>query len=219
MTPAELRYIEAGREAEGPALAGGYWRQMRPILTQPVFWIMMLGGIFNNAAAHGIMNWLPTYFVKERGIEFSSLWWASSLPNLFGVAGIALWAWVGDRWQKRALLSGVCYLVTGGVALLAALAGSIYTCVGFFSIAVFFQMAYTSQEFALVQRIIPKERIGTGSGFYNGGTMLIGGVAGNLTIGQVVSATGSYQAGIIALLSFAALAGIMMIVLARRLKY
>lgn len=219
LSAAEADEIEAGMEADEVRLEGGYWQQMKPVLSQPVFWIMMLGGIFNNAASHGIMSWLPTYFVKERGIEFSSLWWASSLPNLAGVIGIALWAWVGDRWKKRALLSGVCYLATGAIALIATTSSSIYTCVGIFSVAVFFQMAYTSQEFALVQRIIPKERIGTGSGFYNGASMLVGGVAGNLTIGQVVSATGSYQAGIIALLSFAALAGITMIGLAGKLKY
>ena len=218
ISKAELDYIESGME-EDEEEGDTFWQQIKPMLAKGTFWIVMLGGILNNAASYGLMQWLPTYFVEERGLEFSSLWWAASAPYASGVMGIAAMSLLGDFTQKRALLAGVGYLITGVVAFFAVTSNTIGITVLLFSIAVFFQMSFTSQEFAILQRIVPKNRVGTGTGFYNGMSMMIGGIMGHSIVGGVVSMTGSYTYGIVALLGAAFLAGITMIVLSVFLKY
>ena len=215
---AELNYIEAGMErdeAEGET----FWQQIRPILKSGPFWVALTAGILNNAASYGLMFWLPSYFVEGRGLDYKHLAWATSLPYVFGVAGIALWSWLGDKLQKRAFLAGAGYLITAVIAYFAANASGLVLTIVLFSIAVLFQSAYTSQEFAILQRIIPKQVVGAGSGFYNGVAMMVGGVLGNSIVGGVVAATGDMKSGIVALLSTALLAGVATLVLSRLIKY
>ncbi len=214
----EIDYIERGMEDEDEE-EGRFWQEVRPILRSGVFWIALAGGVLNNAASYGLMQWLPTYFVEDRGMEFRSLWWATSLPYVIGVAGIAVMSWLGDRTERRAMLAGTGYLICGSIAYFAATGETIRITITLFSIAVFFQMAYTSQEFAILQRIVPKNRIGTGTGFYNGVAMMAGGILGHVIVGEVVAATGSFTSGIVALLSLAFLCGFAMLALGRFLKY
>jgi len=215
---AERDYIAAGMEKD-EVQAEGFWKQVAPILRQTPFWLALSAGILNNAASYGLMQWLPIYFVDGRGMEFKNLWWATSLPYLFGIAGIAVMSWLGDKTGKRVVLAGVGYLLTGGIAYFAATASSIEMTIILFSIAIFIQMSYTSQEFAILQRLLPKNRVGTGTGFYNGVAMMVGGVLGHSIVGGVVAATGNYTSGIVALLAAALLAGVSMLILSRFLKY
>ena len=218
ISESEVEYIDSGME-EDETESLGFWNDVKPVLKSGIFWIAMVGGVFNNAASYGLMQWLPTYFVKGRQMEFESLWWATSLPYLLGIGGIVVMSLLGDKTGKRALLAGVGYLLCGVIAYFAATAPDIYMTVGLFSVAIFFQMAYTSQEFAILQRILPKNRVGAGSGFYNGIAMMVGGVMGHSIVGGVVQATGNWTAGIVALLGAAVLAGITMIILSVFLKY
>jgi len=218
VSPAEAEFIAKGMELETDS-QGGYWTEMAPVYRNSAFWLVMAGGVLNNAASYGLMQWLPTYFVEGRGMEFKDLWWATSLPYMLGLTGIIAASWLGDKTERRALVAGVGYIITAVVAYFAATSPSMTMTIALLSVAVFFQMSYTSQEFAILQRIIPKNRIGTGTGFYNGLAMMVGGIAGHSIVGGVVSATGNYTYGIVALLSTALLCGIVMLVLSRVLKY
>jgi sugar phosphate permease len=215
---AEIEFIESGMEADEPEETG-FWKQVTPFLRKKTFWLAMIGGTFNNMAAFGLMMWLPTYFVEERGLEFTRLTVALPIPYIVGIFGIAVMSWLGDRTQKRALLAGVGLILTGFFAYLAAKAPTTEMVIALFSIAFFCQMSFTAQEFAVLQRILPRNRVGTGTGLYNGMTMLVGGGLGPAIVGGVVSATGSYTAGILAIVGVASLAGADMLILSRFLKY
>ena len=162
--------------------------------------------------------WLPTYFTEGKGVDFDNLWIAS-FPYVSGVLGIFLMALLGDLTQLRSLLAGCGYLLTVVFAYFAVKAGGITMTIVLFCVAVFFQMGYTSQEFAILQRILPKKSVGAGTGLYNGLAMFIGGGAGNFLVGYVVKTTGSFDNGIFTLLTAALLAGLGMIALSRFLKY
>jgi hypothetical protein len=88
-----------------------------------------------------------------------------------------------------------------------------------FSVATFFQTAYTSQEFAIIQRVLPEKVIGRAVGVYNGCTMLLGGVPGAMLPGFVLSQTGSYDAAMLAIVTAAGLGGVSMLALSRWMKY
>ena len=215
---AEQAFIESGLEPDEPA-HGTFWEQVKPFLQEKTFWLAMLGGIFNNIASFGLIMWFPTYFVEDRGLEFANLKYALSIPYVTGVAGIAVMSWLGDRTHRRALVAGFGYMVTGVFAVCAAMAPTIALTIALFATAIFFQMSFTAQEFAVLQRILPRARVGTGTGLYNGMTMLVGGGLGPAIVGGVVAATGNYTSGLLAIFGAAFLAGATMLVLSRFLKY
>jgi sugar phosphate permease len=188
-------------------------------LKTPAFWVLLLAGSLNNFCAFGALNWLPTYFTQGRHLEFEKLRFAASVPYAFGVFGVAAAAWLGDRLQRRALVAAVGFVGTAAMIYRAASTTTIAATIAAFAMAVFFQSAYTPQEFAFLQRILPADSVGRGAGIYNGVALLVGGGMGTLVVGRVVSATGSYTAGIFTLVVAALLAAVTLGVLSRLIKY
>lgn len=219
ISPAETAYIESGMEREDEEVRGGFWSQVKPLVSLPVFWIILLGGILNNAIAHGLLNWLPTYFTQERGLPFGDLWYVISLPYVFSVFGVAAWSYLGDKTNRRALISGLGFLATAVLTYFAATGATIFVTVVLFSLTIFVNMVYASNEFAIIQHILPRKRVATGVGVYNGLSMMIGAGLGPVIVGTVVSMTGSYTSGILTMGVLCIFASAVMLILHRIIKY
>jgi len=190
----------------------GYSRDRR-------FWLAVVGGSLNAFCAFGLLNWLPTYFNRAKGIDFEQLGWPLALIFAAGIVGIALMAYLGDKLQQRTQLAGVGFLIAGGMVYIASTTNKLELLVLFFAIAVFCQSAYGAQEYAIIQRILPADRVGAGTGLYNGLSVLLGGVGGSLVPGSIVAATGSFDTAILSLVVGAWLASIVMFLLARLIRY
>ena len=216
MSDTELAYIRTGQGMSDVAVVrmprGGYVRDRR-------FWLVVLGGMLNAFCSFGTLNWLPTYFNRAKGIDFDRLGWPLALIFAAGIAGIILMAYLGDKLQRRILLASVGFLVAGAMVYIASSVNTLGLLVLFFAIAVFFQSAYGAQEYAIVQRLLPPDRIGAGTGLYNGLSVLFGGVGGSLIPGSIVATTGSFDAGILSIVVGALLAALVMFVLARTIRY
>ena len=183
------------------------------------FWLAVVGGSLNAFCAFGLLNWLPTYFNRAKGIDFAQLGWPLALVFAAGILGMAVMAYWGDKWQRRTQLAGFGFLIAGGLVYTASTTSKLELLVLFFAGAVFCQSAYGAQEYAIVQRLLPADRVGTGTGLYNGLSVLLGGVGGSLIPGSIVAATGSFDAGILSIVAGAWLASIVMFVLARMIRY
>lgn len=216
VSDAELTYILSGRRMPEVATARthrtSYTRDRR-------FWLAVLGGTLNAFCAFGILNWLPTYFNRAKGIDFEQLGWPLALVFTTGIAGIILMAYLGDRFQHRTLLASVGFLVAGVMVYIASRANAVEPLVLFFALAVFFQSAYAAQEYAIVQRLLPAEKVGAGTGLYNGLSVMFGGVGGSLIPGTIVAATGSFDAGILSIVVGAVMAAAVLFVLAQIIRY
>ena len=211
----ELVYISAGqRMADGAAMrrSTSYMRDRR-------FWLVVLGGALNAFCAFGTLNWLPTYFNRAKGIDFERLGWPLALIFTAGIVGIIIMAYLGDQLQHRTLLASVGFLVAGVMVYIASSVNTLGLLVLFFAIAVFFQSAYGAQEYAIVQHLLPANRVGAGTGLYNGLSVLFGGVGGSLIPGSIVATTGSFDAGILSIVIGALLAALVMFVLAQLIRY
>jgi len=208
----ELAYILSGRGTSDVAAPrtprASYVRDRR-------FWLAVAGGTLNAFCAFGIINWLPTYFNRAKGIDFERLGWPLALVFATGIAGIILMAYLGDRLGRRTLLASVGFLVAGVMVYIASMVNNLGLLVLFFAIAVFFQSAYGAQEYAIVQRLLPAEKVGAGTGLYNGLSVLFGGVGGSLIPGTIVAKTGSFDAGIWSIVVGALVAAFILFVLAR----
>lgn len=183
------------------------------------FWVAVAGGSLNAFCAFGLLNWLPTYFNRAKGIDFAQLGWPLALVFAAGIIGIALMAYLGDKLQRRTQMAGIGFLVAGGMVYIASTTNRAELLVIFFAIAVFCQSAYGAQEYAIIQRILPKDTVGSGTGLYNGLSVLLGGVGGSLIPGSIVAATGSFDTGIFSLVVGAWLAAIVMFMLAKMIRY
>ena len=183
------------------------------------FWLLVAGGTFNAFCGFGVLSWLPTYFTRAKGIDFSQLGWPLALVFTSGILSVLLMAVLGDRINRRAWLASAGLCAGGVLVFFASRSNSLSLLVLFFSAAVFCQSAYTGQEHALVQRLVPAERVGAGTGLYNGLCVLIGGVGGSLVPGTVVAITGDFNAGLLSIVVGALIGAVILGFLARAIKY
>lgn len=183
------------------------------------FWLAVIGGSLNAFCAFGLLNWLPIYFNRAKGIDFAQLGGFLALVFTTGIVGIAVMAYLGDKLQQRTRLAGIGFLIAGVMVYLAATTNRLELVVLYFAIAVFCQSAYGAQEYAIIQHILPGDRVGTGTGFYNGLSILFGGVGGSLIPGSIVAATGSFDAGILSIVVGAWIAAVVLFMLARMIRY
>lgn len=183
------------------------------------FWLTVVGGSLNAFCAFGLLNWLPIYFNRAKGIDFDQLGWFLALVFATGIVGIALMAYLGDKLQQRTQLAGIGFLIAGVMVYLASTTNNLDLVVLYFAIAVFCQSAYGAQEYAIIQHILPSDRVGTGTGLYNGLSILLGGVGGSLIPGSIVAATNSFDAGIFSIVVAAWMASVVMFILARTIRY
>lgn len=214
VSEAELALIRAGAPAApepGPSRLA-YARDRR-------FWLAVLAGALNAFCAFGTLNWLPTYFQRAKGIDFEALGWPLALVFASGIVGVLVMAVLGDRLGRRALLASVGFLLTGVLVLLAVNTTALAPLVLLFAGAVFSQSAYIAQEYAIVQRLVPADRVGSGTGLYNGLAVLFGGVGGSFIPGSIVAATGDFNAGILSISAGAFVGAVVLWALARHIRY
>ena len=183
------------------------------------FWVAVVGGSLNAFCAFGLLNWLPIYLNRAKNIDFEQLGWPLALIFTTGIVGIALMAYLGDKLQQRTQLAGIGFAIAGVMVYLASTTSRIDLVVLYLAIAVFCQSAYGAQEYAIIQRILPGDRVGAGTGLYNGLSILFGGVGGSLIPGSIVAATGSFDNGILSIVAGAWMASIVMFMLARMIRY
>ncbi len=209
----EVEYIEANVEESVANSAD--WNFLR----WPVFWLAALGAIANNFCIWAILSWLPTYFVKARGLDFSDLNFAASLPYVAGFLGFTLSALLGDHTNRRIAIAALGFFGASASVLCVTYAASIPLTIAAFSAGTFFQSAYVSQEYAIVQRILPANIIGQAAGIYTGLSVLFGALGGTVLLGQIVSFTGSFDLGLYSVVAVAALGACIMAILSRLVRY
>jgi MFS family permease len=169
--------VQSGDEAAG---------RIRRLITNPAFVLLLLAGILNNIVSLGLVSWLPSYFVRTRGVAYEDLTWLVSLPFAGSLIGVWVWSNLGDRFSNRALIAGLGYLLAGGFVFVSLTATSLLIVVSFFALSVFMTSAWASAEFALLQQAVPGHTLGADTGLYNGICTLVGGGLGPLVVSAIV---------------------------------
>ena len=183
------------------------------------YWLVLVAGILSNVIIYGILTWLPTYLAKARQVPFADLAASASAPFWAATLAIPVWAYFGDRTNRRALFASIGCGVAGLSVYFAAHSTSLTATVIILAGAMFFQNAYQTAEFALVQRILPPARVGAATGLYNGISIIAGGAGGTALIGKVVETTGSYDTGLMVVVVAGIINLMVLGLLYRRIKY
>ena len=191
------------------------------LLLERPFQLMMLGGIINNAVALGIASWLPTYLASLEGVRYGDLAFLAALPYGASLLGLGLWAVIGDKMNRRALVAAIGYFAAGLLATAAFMAGSaqvIWLTVTLLSLAVFCVSSWTASEFAIVQRIVPRAHVANGVGLYNGLTTMIGGGLGPWVVGGIIDG-GAGARDLVTIFALCTAISILLIAFARHVRY
>lgn len=186
------------------------------ILRDTDFWLFTAAGIGNAIKGFGLLGWLPTYLVREKGINFEALGWPLTVIYVSGIVGTLLFAWVGDRLRKRIFLAWAGMLVSTVFTLLAGGAGTLLTLVVWFALSFVGQAGFGAQEMSTIQLIARGRSVGAVTGWYNGLTVLIGGVLGSMIPGAIIAATGKFEWALIAIAAAGMITAVCMAMIGRR---
>jgi MFS transporter, ACS family, D-galactonate transporter len=178
------------------------------LLAAPAMWGIIVGTFCYSYFYMFYMTWLPSYFVERRGLSLHemSLYTAASFAGMAVIAAPA--GWLAD-WMIRRGHDPV--RVRRGFTIAGMLAASSEV-LGAFSksnqMALFFAVIAlaglgltTANYWALTHALMPKKSIGRVIGIQNCANSLSG-VAASILTGWLKTATGSYEAPMIAIVVF-----------------
>lgn len=195
----ELDYIEQG----GGVVDGGQkahvfqWSQIPALLKHRNMLGICLGQFACNSTNVFFLTWFPTYLVTERHMPWLKVGWVAVLPFIAASLGTLVGGWLSDALLRRGYslnvarkLPVIAGLLTASVIVLANYVESDALVIAILCIA-YFAQGMSALAWMIVSDIAPKGLLGLSGGLFN----LFANAAGivtPLTIGIIVSATGSF---------------------------
>ena len=171
--------------------------------------VWLLGAIYLgfSTGSYGVQVWLPL-IVKQAQFSNTAVGFVVAIPYLFSVAGMIFWAWFVDRHGHR-VLNVVVTCAVAAAAFVAALLSS-----GFVPVLVSLTLALLCLNAArAVFWAIPATYL-TGAAAAGGLALIssigtLGGFIGPAVMGWLKDNTGSFNAGLLAMAGFLALASLL----------
>lgn len=193
----ELEYINKGKkneitDTEQPIK----WYQL---LKYRNIWAMCIGFFMINYNSYFFITWLPTYLVKERGMNLIQMGFVASLPLLCAMVVEVLSGYLSDKVYSKKLLSLtatrklflICGLIMASCIGMAAFTKSAVLAVVLLCIAKSGNTMAASQVWALPGEVAPKNMTSVVAGMQNTVSNM-GGVVGPIITGFIVGSTGSF---------------------------
>lgn len=160
------------------------------------FWVIAATWFCFNFAYWGYNGWMPSFLAMERHVDIKTMGYLAGLPFAIGLIGMIFFGWLGTRMHEyRPQLLAICYLGAAAGLFVAYSAASVSGSVAGLSMTAFFLFSGTSGIYALAADLSPDVSRGT----YWGAVSALGQLAGALapiTVGQLISLTGTFSAGL-----------------------
>jgi len=207
----ELDHIEAGLAQEQAKQAhlekGTFKENLKVILTNYPFWLLVVYYIAHNSIYYGAITWLPAYLKVTRGFSWAAMGMLASLPFWLGIIAKIIAGYVMDKTGRRApmLLTATVLMAVGIYASVQAtdnMASALLIAVGLTGIGF-----GAPASFTLLQDLVPGKTISTSAGIMTG----ISNAFASLTpiaIGFVTMQTGKMESGLMLLVGIAVVATI-----------
>lgn len=161
------------------------------LLRNTLTWKIVTVYFFTNIVFWGLQSWLPSYWVKVKGMSMVSMGAYSMIPPTLGFISFLTCGWLLDRFfhlrEKYLICIGI------GVAAvfiwLMANVSSIPLAFACLSVANVFLNAVSISVFVTIMKHFPQNSVGTATGLINSLAQL-GSFASPMLIGWVLSASG-----------------------------
>ncbi len=184
--------------ATGAAREKIRWPQVSRLLRSRKIWGASLGQFGGNSTLVFFLTWFPTYLAQERGLDWMRAGLFATLPFWAAAGGVLLGGWGSDRllrWTGSRNLARKLPIVAGlagaSSIMLVTVVPRDSAVIAIFSFA-FFCQGMTGLGWTVISDIAPLECMGLAGGIFNFAANLAG-IVTPVVIGQVVSATGSFQ--------------------------
>lgn len=191
----ERDYITEGRGADRGKSTGGSGA-LSSLLHNYRFWLMVIYHFAVLATFSGLTTWLPKYLREARGFDVREMVVFTSLPYLGSFLSSLVFGFLSDRIGRRAVL---CTLSVSGTAIsigIAALVPDPIVSALLMILGMIMWGMGVPVYYAIMQRIVPAPIMATGIGIDNG-LSNFGSALAPAIIGFLISATGSYLAGLL----------------------
>ena len=162
-------------------------------------WAMCIGFFTINYTSYFFITWLPTYLVKDKGMDFLKMGMVAALPLICGMVIEVFAGWASDRIVHKKMLS-----LTATRKLFLTIGLMMALCIGFapFTDSVFMTVLLlciaksgttvaASQVWALPGDVAPQNSVSIVAGLQNTVSNM-GGAVGPIITGAIVGATGHF---------------------------
>jgi len=162
-------------------------------------WAMCIGFFTINYTSYFFITWLPTYLVKDKGMDFLKMGMVAALPLICGMVIEVVAGWASDRIVHRKILSLTAtrklFLTVGLIMALcigfAPFTDSVFMTVLLLCIAKSGTTVAASQVWALPGDVAPQNSVSIVAGLQNTVSNM-GGAVGPIITGAIVGATGHF---------------------------
>ncbi|WP_455844507.1 MFS transporter [Pantoea agglomerans] len=169
----------------------GYEKQrLKNIIARRLTWQIATCYFFTNIVFWGLQSWLPSYWVKVKGMSMISMGAWSMLPPTLGFISFLTCGWLLDRFFN----GREKYLIAIGAAVSAVFiwlmfnATSIPVAFAWLSLSNTFLNAISISVFVTIIKQFPKDSVGTATGLINSFAQ-IGSLLSPIVIGYMLKAT------------------------------
>ena len=169
------------------------------VLRSRTLWLTGLAFFSSAYALYFLLNFLPTWLVRERHIEFSQVGFLGALPWISMTIGALLSGPVSDfvyqrthnlRWA-RSYLAGVCLIVAGGLISLSLVLSDTHAIMMLVSVASLINFIANPIFFAIPVDACPEHAAAASS--LTTGIGSTAGIVAPLITGFIVHATGTFH--------------------------
>ncbi|RFB88706.1 MFS transporter [Rhizobium leguminosarum bv. trifolii] len=165
-------------------------KRIGALLKNSLTWKITLVYFFTNIVFWGLQSWLPSYWVKVKGMSMVQMGAYSMIPPALGFISFLTCGWLLDRFfhQKEKYLICTGSAVSAVFIYLMANEESIPIAFAYLSVSNVFLNAISISVFVSIMKHFPQNTVGTATGLINS-LAQIGSFASPMLIGAVLSAT------------------------------
>ncbi|MCK1974219.1 MFS transporter [Bacillus safensis] len=206
--------LELIRQGEGLTVASQEklkWADFAALLKYRKLIGLYIGQFSVASTLFFFLTWFPTYLAEAKNMAFLKVGFAASLPYIAAFFGVLFGGYVSDWLLRKGVsvnvarkLPVVVGLLMTSTIVLANFTTNIPLVLTILSIASFAQ-GLSNISWTMLSEVAPREMVGLAGGVFNFFANLAG-IITPLIIGFIVSATGSYNGGIL-FVSLVALGG------------
>jgi sugar phosphate permease len=212
----ELAYIESGLSAEMAAEAemnqNTYRENVKAILTNYRFWLLTGYYAVHSSVYFGVLSWLPAYLKATRGVSWAVMGMWASAPFWLIFFCKLFCGYCCDKTGRRAPFMLITMLGAGLGIYFSIITHDNLTAMIILTLGLGLIGFATPASYTLLQDVVPRRAISTGAGLMNGLANIIAGLS-PVTVGYVISITGSYHSGLMYLGSITTIGGVIALIL------
>lgn len=189
--------------------------RLKAIITRPLTWQIAICYFFTNIVFWGLQSWLPSYWVKVKGMSMISMGEWSMIPPALGFISFLTCGWLLDRYfsGREKYLIALGAMVSALFIWLMFTATSIPLAFAWLSLSNVFLNAISISVFVTIIKQFPKESVGTATGLINSFAQ-IGSLLSPVAIGWILHVTHqNYSIAFLMIICCAVITGLMALTL------